>query len=47
MEQYDVAIVGRTNEVGERFYAISPERKLRHPGVRHLVDVAKEMFEAA
>jgi hypothetical protein len=28
----------------ERFYAISPERKLVHPGVKLLVDAAKEIF---
>lgn len=44
MEQYKVSIIGRTEQVRERFYAISPERKLKHPGVKHLVDRAKEMF---
>lgn len=43
-EHYKVAIIGRTQEVGEQYYAISPERKLKHPGVRHLVDNARHMF---
>ena len=30
---YRVSVVGRTDEVEERFYAISPERKLKHPAV--------------
>ena len=46
IQQYNVSIIGRTRDVGERFYAISPERKLKHPGVKHLVEAAKQMFEA-
>lgn len=30
---YGVQIVGRTNEVRERFHAITVERRLKHPGV--------------
>ncbi len=47
ISQYDLAIVGSTDVVSERFYAISPERKVKHPGVKHLVTVAKQLFEAA
>jgi LysR family transcriptional activator of nhaA len=36
--QYEVAVVGRTEAVKEVFYAISPERKLTHPGVLQLVN---------
>lgn len=43
-KQYKVSIIGRTDEVRERFYAISPERKLKHPGVKLLVDTAKMRF---
>ena len=43
-DQYGVAVIGRTREVTERFYGISPERKLKHPGAKHLVDAAKAMF---
>ncbi|MGK0201971.1 MAG: LysR family transcriptional activator of nhaA [Planctomycetota bacterium] len=28
-------------DVRERFYAISPERKIRHPGVARIVESAK------
>ncbi|MCG8672632.1 MAG: transcriptional activator NhaR [Pseudomonadales bacterium] len=45
IQQYNVSTIGRTEDVGERFYAISPERKLKHPGVKHLVEAAKRMFE--
>ncbi len=33
MQQYQVVVIGRTNQVRERFYAISAERRLRHPAV--------------
>ena len=46
VNQYGVSIVGRTDEVKERFYAISPERKVKHPGVRHLLDTAQSIFQA-
>ena len=45
MRQYDVRPVGRTDEVRERFYAISAERKLRHPAVVAVNDAARlELF---
>lgn len=46
-QQYNVAVVGRSDQVQERYYAISPERKVRHPGVRLLLDSAREIFAAA
>ena len=42
--QYSVAMVGRTKAVNERFYAISPERKLENPATKHLVRAAKALF---
>ncbi len=32
-QQYNVEIIGRTEEIRESFYAISAERKLKHPAV--------------
>jgi LysR family transcriptional activator of nhaA len=32
-QQYSVEIIGRTEEIRESFYAISAERKLKHPAV--------------
>ena len=32
-DQYGVEIIGRTDAVKERYYAISAERKLEHPAV--------------
>ena len=33
--------VGRTTEITERFYAISPERRLKHPAVVLITDAAR------
>ena len=40
-QQYGVQVVGRTDEVTERFYAISAERKVKHPGVLAISDGAR------
>jgi LysR family transcriptional activator of nhaA len=41
-KQYGVVVVGRIAEVRERFYAISPERRLRNPAVVLLTENARE-----
>lgn len=47
VRQYDVRTIGRIDEVRERFYAISAERKLRHPAVVAVNDAARlELFSA-
>jgi LysR family transcriptional activator of nhaA len=33
VRQFHVKTVGRTEEIKERYYAISPERRLRNPAV--------------
>lgn len=44
---YKVNVIGRTDEVVERFYAISPERRLKHPAVVAITDAARtELFSA-
>ena len=40
--QYRVEVVGRTDEVRERFYAISVERKVTHPAVLAVTERARE-----
>ncbi len=40
--QYGVAVVGRAEEIRERFYAISIERKLKHPAVIAITQAARE-----
>jgi LysR family transcriptional activator of nhaA len=43
--QYDVELLGRTDEVRERFYAISVERRLKNPAVVAICDSARhELF---
>jgi len=44
VQQYDVSAIGRTTQVTERFYAISPERKVKHPGVKLLIKEAQAIF---
>lgn len=46
--QYRVRVVGRVPELRERFYAISVERKVKHPAVRTLLTMAKgRLFDEA
>jgi LysR family transcriptional activator of nhaA len=39
--QYDVHVVGRLDAVRERFYAISADRKFKHPGIVAISDAAR------
>ena len=41
---YRTSVIGRTDEIEERFYAISPERKLRHPSIVLITDTARADF---
>lgn len=40
--QYQVRVVGRTNKIRTKFYAISVERIIRHPAVVAISEAAKE-----
>jgi LysR family transcriptional activator of nhaA len=40
-KQYGVRVVGRAEEVRERFYAISVERRLKHPAVVAISETAR------
>ena len=40
--QYGVVEIGETNEIMERFYAISVERRLTHPAVKAISSAARE-----
>ncbi len=43
---YGVRVIGRTNAVRERYYAISAERRLKHPGVLAITTAARdELFK--
>jgi LysR family transcriptional activator of nhaA len=41
---YRVTALGRIDAVVERFYAVSPERKLKHPAVVTITEAAREML---
>jgi len=45
--QYGVQVLGRVDAVRERFYAISVERKLKHPGVLAIRESARHEIFAA
>ena len=47
IEQFGVELIGRTTDITEHFYLISPERKVKHPAVHHLLDAGKKLFEQA
>ena len=44
--QYQVAAIGRVDEVKERFYAISVERRVTHPVVATVLETARELLFA-
>nr|MBS0021857.1 hypothetical protein [Gammaproteobacteria bacterium] len=39
---YDAKVIGRTDKVRERFYAISAERRIKHPAVVAISRAARE-----
>lgn len=43
-KQFNVEIIGVTNDISEDFYLISPERKLKHPAALHLFEFASQMI---
>jgi len=44
MRQFGVTVVGRLDEVRERYFAISVERRLKHPAVVAISEAANEML---
>ncbi len=45
---YRMAVIGRTDEIKERFYAISPERRLKHSSVVLITETARsDLFSTA
>jgi len=40
-DQYRVAVVGRTDEMKERVYAISPERRVKQPAVAKMLEASR------
>ena len=43
---YRVRVAGRTREVRERYYAISAERRVKHPGVLTITGAARDTLLA-
>jgi LysR family transcriptional activator of nhaA len=41
LAKYRVELVGRTDEVTERFYAISAERRIKHPAIAVITEAAR------
>jgi LysR family transcriptional activator of nhaA len=41
LNKYDVEVIGRTDAVMERFYAISAERRIKHPAVSAITEQAR------
>ena len=44
LAQFDVAIIGRVQSVSDRYYGISPERKIKHPAVDLVLSAAKKLL---
>jgi len=43
--KYSVQVIGRTDDIRERFYAISAERRIKHPAVSEITETARsELF---
>ena len=46
IRQYDVEMIGETQEVQQQFYAITVERKIKNPAVVLICDRARDMLSA-
>ncbi|MGD9170341.1 MAG: transcriptional activator NhaR [Candidatus Thiodiazotropha sp.] len=45
IDKYSVKVVGRSDEISESFYVISPERHIKHPAINTITQAAKsELF---
>ncbi|MCA9556793.1 MAG: LysR family transcriptional regulator, partial [Myxococcales bacterium] len=47
VQRYRLRVLGRTEEIKERFFAISPERKLKSPAVLALCEAARAQIFSA
>jgi len=41
LEKYGVVVIGRTQEITERFFLISAERRIKHPAVSEITEAAR------
>ena len=44
VDGFDVEVIGCTTDIVEHYYLISPERKVKHPAVQHLLVEGKRLF---
>ena len=44
LAQFDVAIIGRNESISDRYYGISPERKIKHPAVDSVLAAAEKLL---
>lgn len=40
-KMYSMTVIGRTDEITEQFFAISPERRIKHPSVVRIIEAAR------
>jgi len=40
-KMYSMAVIGRTDAITEQFFAISPERRIKHPSVVRIIEAAR------
>lgn len=45
-KMYNVAVIGRTDAITEQFFAISPERRIKHPSVVRIIEAARTQLFA-
>jgi len=44
-KMYNTSVIGRTDAITEQFFAISPERRIKHPSVVRIIEAARtELF---
>ncbi len=44
LAQFNLAVIGRIDSVSDRYYGISPERKIKHPAVDSVISAAKALL---
>lgn len=45
IEQFGVKLIKSTKDITEHYYLITPERKVKHPAVQHLLEEGKKLFK--
>ena len=45
LAQFDVAIVGRVESISDRYYGITPERRIKHPAVDVVLAAASKLLD--